>query len=153
MVTQHSGETSRSCLARIVWSAGLLLAYAAASFLSYQVGRMSGTQSAQTSIIAASWSEGTTYPVWYGAIVWTEWNAMDTVDVYAEIMIGKPPDSAQVRHHVGLLATEPTPEAAIRNWGEVVWTDARRHVRRRRHKARRCDAEGDPESSMIAPDV
>jgi hypothetical protein len=115
---------SASRLARIVLSSGLLLAFAASAFLSFQVGGMSGAQSAHTSIIASSWSEGTKYPVWYGAIVWTEWNAMGTIDVYADIMIGKPPDSAPMRHNVGLLATEPTPETTIKNWGQVVWTDA-----------------------------
>ncbi len=117
----HSG----SRLARIVLSSGLLLAFAASAFLSFQVGRMSGTQSAQTSIIASSWSEGTRYPVCYGAIVWLEPNAAGAVSVYADIIIGDSTDRPPTMHHqVGLLATEPTPAAAIKNWGQVVWTDA-----------------------------
>ncbi len=118
--TSHNG----SQLARIVFSSGLLLAFAASAFLSFQVGRMSGAKSAQTSIIASSWSEGTRYPVWYGAMVWLEPNAAGAVDVYADIIIGEPMDRPPTMHHnVGLLATEPTPETAIRNWSQIVWTD------------------------------
>lgn len=86
---------------------------------------MSGTHSAQASIIASSWSEGTKYPVSYGAIVWLERNAAGAVDVHADIMIGEPLDGyPTMHHHVGLLATEPTSEAAINNWSQIVWTDA-----------------------------
>lgn len=116
---------SASRLARIVFSSGLFLAFAATVFLSFQVGRMSGTHAAQASIIASSWSEGTKYPVWYGAIVWLEPNAAGAVDEHADIIIGEPMDRPPTMHHnVGLLATEPTPEAAIKNWSHIVWTDA-----------------------------
>ena len=125
MATQHSGRTSGLRLGRIVLSSGLFLAFVASAFLSFQVGRMSGTHSAQTGIIASSWSKGTKYPVSYGAIVWLERNSIGTIDVHADIIIGEPMGRPPTMHHiVGLLATEPTPEAALKNWSQIVWTDA-----------------------------
>jgi hypothetical protein len=117
-------STPTSRRRRIVCVIGLLLVLGAASLLSFLFGREWGTHSTRMGTIATSWSEGTKYPVWYGAIVWTKWNATGTVDVHADIMIGEPLDGYPTRHHiVGMIATEPTPATAIKNWGQIVWTD------------------------------
>lgn len=108
---------------RVVGTLFAIAALGLIAFGCYRFGILSGRAEARQSVIGSAWSAGIRYPeLSYGAIVWIEENPAGTIDVYARVLIGTPPGDVFMTHDVGLLATEPTSHAAIRNWSSVVWS-------------------------------